>query len=112
MGVGRWERVVARQTSFKKASISDSRFATAKSTGISEGAGEGPSAIQKARVIVNTVRVCGPAWYFSCELPGAITDFVVVTGTKGNQSLVALWCAQGTLSTRGASLGRAVRCLT
>jgi len=57
IGVGGWQRVLARHTPFKKPSISDSRFATAKSTGISDDAGEGPSAIQKARVIANTVRV-------------------------------------------------------
>lgn len=57
IGVGRWQRVLARHTPFKKPSISDSRPATAKSTGISDDAGEGPSAIQKARVIAKTVRV-------------------------------------------------------
>lgn len=55
-GVGHWQRVLARHTPFKKTSNSDLRFATAKSTGISDDAGEGSSAIQKARVIAKTVR--------------------------------------------------------
>jgi hypothetical protein len=57
IGVGRWQRVLVRHTPFKNTSIFDSRFATAKSNGISDDAGEGQSAIQKARVIANTVRV-------------------------------------------------------
>jgi hypothetical protein len=57
IGVGRWQRVLARQTPFKKTPISDSRSATGESTGVSDAAGEGPSAIQKARVIAKTVRV-------------------------------------------------------
>jgi len=57
IGVGRWQRVLARQTPIRKTSISESRPATAKSTSLSEDAGEGPSAIQKARTIARTVRV-------------------------------------------------------
>lgn len=57
IGVGRWQRVLARTTPFSKPSISSSRLATAKSTGIPDSAGQGPSTIQKARVIANTVRV-------------------------------------------------------
>ena len=57
IGVGRWQRVLARHTPLKTTSTSDSHFATAKSTGLSEDAGEGPSADQKARVIAKTVRV-------------------------------------------------------
>ena len=57
IGVGRWQRVLARHSPFKKASIFGSRLAMAKSTGISDDAGEAPSTVQTARVIANTVRV-------------------------------------------------------
>ena len=36
IGVGRWQRVLARHTPFNNTSISDSRFATAKSTVIAK----------------------------------------------------------------------------
>ena len=57
IGVGRWQRVLARHTPFKSTSISDSHFATARSNSIPDDAGEEPSVLQKARVIAKTVRV-------------------------------------------------------
>jgi len=56
IGVGRWQRTLARHTPFKTSTF-DSRFATAKSAGTTADAGDGPSADQKTRVIANTVRV-------------------------------------------------------
>ena len=47
MGVGRWQRVLARYTPLKKTSISNSHFATAKSIDLSQDADEGPSAFAR-----------------------------------------------------------------
>ena len=67
IGVGRWQRVLARHTPFKSTSISDSRFATAKSTGTTEDSGEGPSSIQKARMIAKTVRVAAQHGFYQAN---------------------------------------------
>ena len=57
IGVRRWQRVLARRTPLKNSSMSVSHFATAKRTGTSFDAGEGPLANQKTRVIAKGVRV-------------------------------------------------------
>jgi len=57
MGMGRWQRMLARRTPYKNTSISESHFATAKSTIISSFAGEGLPVNEKPRVIARAVRV-------------------------------------------------------